>query len=209
MACRSGSGGSVSPGQVTRGPLPFHLAHSLACTSALRALNLKGCTIGDDGTEALANVLPQHSQLTSLDLSCCLIGGKGSQCLSRAVAQLSELRELHLMCNRIGDDEAQGLIVRAARLSHLQILNLRHCDVTAACIHALQMQLPSLTWPSADCIACRTCGNTQLSQTYYLRGAERLPEHACHELQLYSPCVPDLIKLMITKTELQQSLGPL
>ena len=184
------------PGVVIRQPFALQLAQSLAHTSALRCLNLKGCTIGDAGAQELASVLPSHSQLTTLNLSFCFIGSKGARHLRKAVAQLPKLRELHLMCNNVGNAAAQGCVVRAARLSELQTLNLRHCGATAECIQALQVQLPSLTWLSSDCLKCQACSGMQSVHSYYCKVEGGALEHPCHELDLYSAHAPDLVQLM-------------
>ena len=77
------------------------------------------------------------------------------------------------------------------------VLNhLRHCGATAECIQALQVQLPSLTWLSSDCLKCRTCSGMQSVHSYYCKVEGGALDHPCHELDLYSAHAPDLVQLM-------------
>lgn len=68
----------------------------LAGNSQIRALNLSGNNIGDDGAEVLATMLERNTTLETLELNSNAIDLKGITAIAKALANNTSLKVLGL-----------------------------------------------------------------------------------------------------------------
>jgi len=74
----------------------------------LRRLRLTGCSVGDDGAEALAKAFRLGLDLEELSLEACEVTIAGCEVLARALAG-SRLSRLSMRANDLGDDGCRAL----------------------------------------------------------------------------------------------------
>ena len=107
----------------------------------LRAIDLSGNPLGDEGAAAFARGLPASS-IAKLSLGCASIGDRGAAALASALYSTDSLRALHLPHNPIGDPGANALAVALAVHASLRTLDLNHAAVAdegaVALVRALQ-----------------------------------------------------------------------
>ncbi|XP_064196865.1 dynein regulatory complex subunit 5 isoform X1 [Anguilla rostrata] len=92
-----------------RGPGGQALAHALAKTSTLTALNLRLNFLGDEGGQAVAHALLKNRSLVTVHLGANQMTEPTAMVLSQVLAQNSVLRDINLSCNRLGVDGGKAL----------------------------------------------------------------------------------------------------
>jgi uncharacterized protein (TIGR02996 family) len=120
-------GADLTAGSARRLAASPHLA-------SLRALNLGGNAIGDEGARALAES-PHLRGLERLELARCGIGPEGARALA-ASASLSRLRTLRLDSNALGADGVRALAA-SPHWGELRVLSLSNAQAGAEGLRAL------------------------------------------------------------------------
>ncbi|KAF9949481.1 hypothetical protein BGZ72_008762 [Mortierella alpina] len=87
----------------------LRLSAMLKTSTILTTLDLKDCTIGQEGAQALAEALKLNSSLITLNLEGNLIKSEGAQALAEALKVNSTLITLNLSMNSIDYSGAQAL----------------------------------------------------------------------------------------------------
>ncbi|MDA9573948.1 hypothetical protein N9R48_03395, partial [Rickettsiales bacterium] len=85
------------------------LAQVLEKNSTVTSINLSGNNIGDEGTEALALALKEKSTVTSINLSGNNIGAEGAKALAQVLEKNSTVTSINLSGNNIGAEGAKAL----------------------------------------------------------------------------------------------------
>ena len=107
---------------------------------SLKVLNLKYCSIGDDGAIMIAEALGRT--LTRLHLHSCGIGASGVNALMKTTCAVEDL---DLSWNDIGDEGARAVARRLQNSYSLQKINISSCCIGPEGMRAL-----------ADAISCDT-----------------------------------------------------
>lgn len=123
------------------------LAAGISRTRSLTTLVLADNDIGNEGAEALANVLALgDSSIRVLDLEGCGVGHDGVVALSNALAQDTSLSELTLSNNLVCDEGAAALADMLTQNSSLETLLLGNSEVGLRGALSLAQSCSKGTW---------------------------------------------------------------
>lgn len=93
-------------------------------TMTVKAIDLSGRDLGDEGGKYLGAIIPYYHHITSLMLSNCYLDTGSFQSVASALNDLVLLRELDLSYNNLGPEGADALSPALERMSNLQKLGL-------------------------------------------------------------------------------------
>ena len=108
-------------------PAAAALAEALQRSGTLERLEMRDCSLTDDGMTALAAGIGHSHSLQHLDVSDNSFSTAGATALATAVGACPDLASLNMSGNAIGD---AGLAALAPALVHVRSLHLHSCSLT-------------------------------------------------------------------------------